>query len=372
MVLSMNLLSTLTEVASRAGKALTQNMENGETLKAALIRGFNLYNKDFNNRFLWPWRWRTIAIQTVANVVAGTVTVANGSRTVTGGSGWDSTLAGSFLKLDREFELYEVLSAASGTLTLVKPYLGASGSGLSYLIWKKYYELDPEVPFSTALNLGRWPHEAEPIDRKDLDASFNRAYTQGFPEAWALADIKRSSTLYKAGTVTTTKDSRSFTGTGTAFLDNLFVGTEIVIGSDVYNVDSVESDTAFTSVQKAISAVNDQTYEARTRNRTRIMLSSVPNPVVNLYVTYPRKQFDLFNDNDESPVWEGFEHVVADCLYGYLLEKLTSDDSYNWLKIYRDETKEAWRAVQEMNPVDRISRPGRLTSPSGYRRSLYG
>ena len=367
----MTVLDAIKEVSGRAGKSLTQNLENGESLKVALIRGLNLYNKDFNNRYKWPWRTRTISIQTVGNVTAGSVTVTFGSRTVTGGSGWTSGMAGRFLKLDRDEEFYEILSISSGTLTLSKPYLGASGSNLTYLIWKKYYDLDPEVPFSTTINLSRWPYASEPIDRKDMDSSFQKAYFQGFPEAWALADINRKKVVYNTGTVSISLNGTTLTGVNTAFLDNIFTGTEIVLDK-VYNVDSVESDTQATLMQKATTVQAGATYEARTRNRTRIILSSVPSPAINLYVTYPRKQYDLINDADELPMWEGMEHCVVDCLYGYLLEKFTSDDSYNWLKIYRDEVKEAWAAVQEMNPVTGVSRPGRLVPPAGYRRTIYG
>lgn len=370
----MTVLDYLKEVSGRAGKALSQNLENGENAKTVLLRAFNLYHKDFNNRFLWPWRWRTLTLQTTPNYEDGTVSVAKGSRVVSGVStSWSSGMAGRFLKLDRDTEIYEILSVENGgALTLVKPYLGESGSTLTYIIWRKFYDLDPEVPYSTILNVSEIPHESAPMSRRDLDASFVEAYRERNPEAWALADISRKISTYNTGTVSLLKDSRTLTGSGTAFLDNASIGSEVVLGGDIYNVDLVDSDTQITLVQKGVTAVNSSSYEIRTRNRTRIILSSVPNPAVNLYVTYPRKQYSLFNDNDETPVWEGFEHIVADCMYGYFLEKLTSDDSYNWLKIYRDETREAWRSIQEMNPLDRIIHPQGDGIPSGYRRSIYG
>ena len=370
----MILLDALNEVSGRAGKKLDQVLENEETLKSILLRGFNLYNKDFNNRFLWPWRWKLMSLQTVPNYAAGSIGVTNGLRTVTGaGTAWTSLMVGRFLKLTREDELYQIVAVpTAGTLILNQPYIGDSGSGLTYLVWKKFYELDPEVPFSTCLNLSRWPHQPGAIDRKDMDESFARAYTPGFPEAWALVDIDRKISSYSTGSLTAALDSNTFTGAGTAFLGNVFAGSEIVVDGVTYNVAAVDSDTQFTSIQKVTTAISAASFTAKSRNRTRISISSVPDPAVNLYLTYPAKQFNLFSDNDELPMWEGAEHVVLDCLYGYFLEKLTSERSFEWLKVYRDECREAWRGVQEMNPVTSIVKPPIIRVNDTYRRSIYG
>ena len=281
-------------------------------------------------------------------------------------------MSGRFLKLDRDEELYQIVSVSGTTLYLNQPYVGDSGSGLTYLIWKKFYELDPEVPFSTCLSISRWPYQPDAIERRDMDESFSRAYTEGFPVAWALVDILKKSSSYSAGAVSGSENSQTVTGASTSFIGNVFAGSELIISGDTYNVDTVDSDTQLTLIQKIVTAFSASEYEVKTRKRTRISLSAVPNPAVNLYLNYPAKQFDLVNDNDELPMWEGTEHVVLDCLYGYLLEKLTSDKAFEWLKVYRDECKEAWRGVQEMNPVDRIAKPPIINMPGGYRRSLYG
>lgn len=370
----MTLNDYLTEVAQRASKKLTQVLTNGETLKQHLRRGFNLYNKDFNNRFLWPWRWKDTAFQTVLNYETGSVEVTKGSRIVTGtGTSWTSDMEGRFLKLTRDNEMYEVLNVSSGTdLVLSLPYIKDSSSGLAYLIWKKYYYLDPDVPYSRSLNLYQWPHEVNPIGRRELDALFNQSHTPGFPEAWALSGIDRKLTTYNTGNITVTAGSRTMTGVGTSFMGNVFGGSKVIIGANSYNVESVDSDTQITLIQKIGTSISNSTYKIETKNRTRVQLSSSPDPVLNIYAHYPRKQYDLVHDEDESEVWEGMEHVVVDVLYGYYLEKLTSDKAFNWLRIYRDEAREAWRAVQEMNPIEGVQRGGKRREVHGYRPSLYG
>lgn len=371
----ITVLQMLNEVSGRAGKKLDQTVENGESLKTVLLRGLNLYMKDFSNKYLWPWRWKTITLQTIPNYITGSITVTSGSRGVTGvGTAWTSAMAGRFLKLTREDELYQILSVSSGTsLTLSKPYLGTSAAGQDYLIWNKFYSLDPEVPYAKTMHLSRWPHEVEGIQNKDMDNSFIRGYDTGFPVAWALGNVNRKVSDYTAGSLSASKNSRTLTGVNTLWLDNAFAGSEVIIGLNTYNVESVDSDTQITLIQRVLADLpSGTTYTIRTRNRTQIMLSSTPDPAVNLYLRYPARQYDLLNDLDESPVWEGMEHVVLDCLYGYLLEKFSSDDSYNWLKVYRQECQEAWANIGEMNPVERISRPNGNRASGGYRRTLYG
>ena len=122
-------LDFVTEVAQRAGQELSQVLKNGETLKDHLIRGFNLYHKDFNFRFAWPWRLDTRVLQTVPNYTAGTISSMS-DRTVIGTGTWTSAMAGRFIKLDSERDWYEILSVESGSsLTLKDSYIGTNTSG---------------------------------------------------------------------------------------------------------------------------------------------------------------------------------------------------------------------------------------------------
>ena len=368
----MNLLEFLTDVAQRADKKLDQQLSNGETLKQHLLRGFNLYNKDFNNRFLWPWRWKDTSLQTIPNYTTGTVTVTKDSRTVTVVNGTPtSSMVGRILKLTRDTEMYEIVVVSGQDFILSQPYIGDSGSGLGYLVWQKYYLLDPDVPYIKHIRIAPYPYGVSPLTRKDLDLSFINGYNAGYPEAWALAGIDRSISTYSTGTITVTKDSRTLTGSDTIFIGNVFGGSKIVAGSNNYNIETIDTNTQITMIQNALSSVVTINTRIESTKRTRIMFSSTPDPAINLYIWYPKKQYNLLNDNDETELWEGMEHVLTDVLYGYFLEKLTdSQGAFNWLKIYRDESREAWQAIQEMNPIENVIRIGRK-SLDGYRRTLY-
>lgn len=70
---------------------------------------------------------------------AGTVSVTNGSATVTGsGTSWTSTMVGALFQVDGDANVYTIASVASATsLTLTANYSGATASGAGYRIsWR--------------------------------------------------------------------------------------------------------------------------------------------------------------------------------------------------------------------------------------------
>lgn len=363
----------LNEVAQKTDQTLSQNLKNGETVKQYLSRIFNFYHQDFNSRYNWPWRQKEISIQTIANYITGTVTVTNGSRIVTGvGTVFIAAMRGRFLKLDRDTEIYEILSIDSNTqLTLVQPYIGNTGSELGYRVWARYLNLPPDVSHIGDVNISRWPHSAKHIPFRQFNNEFIDSYLTGFPSAWTWGPINRRVSVYNTGNVSTIVNSLTLTGTLTTFLDNMFEGSEIRIGSNRYNTEFVDSDTSVTLVQNGVVTVSNITdYEVITKNRETIMLSSVPDPIINLYVSYPKKTYDFVNDEDRVEIWEGFHHILVDAMHGSFLEKLTSDKAFNWLTIYNQEIEKAWQVVNNNSPIEQVPIVSSRTM-SGYRKGLY-
>lgn len=371
----MILLDFLMDVAQRASQSLTQRLVNSETLKDYLIRNFNMFHKDFNKRYPWPWREKDLFFQTIPNYIEGSVTVIQNQRTVTGnGTNFTSAMAGRILKLNQDDELYEILSVTNSTsLTLKVPYLGASASGASYLIWKKYYELDPEVPHLSDITVSQWPYIGNEFPKKAFDGNLIRAWQNTSLEIdWTWGGMDRSILTYSGGgTISITQDSRTLTGIGTTFLGNVFGGSRIRVGATFYNVESVDSDTQITMVQRARATASGADYSIETKNRSRIQLSSVPDPAINVLVHFFKKTYDLGNDNDEPELWEGHEHILTDVMYGYFLEKLTSEKAFAWLDVYRSKIKEAWINLNERNSTEQVPRLNQA-KPSGYRQSIYG
>ena len=372
----MNLLSFVKDVGQRAGLVITQEIVNHENAKTHLIRQFNMFHKDFNKRYPWPWRSKEVTLQTVANYTEGTVQVTNGSRTVTGtGMTFTATMVGRLLKLDREDEVYEILSVTNATTLVLKvPYLGASASGQAYLIWKKYYELDPEVPYLSDITIAQWPYVSREIPKKAFDANLIRAWQINTVNlCWTWGGIDRSIATYGAGgTITVVNDSRTLTGTATTFLGNVQGGARIRVGTNYYNVESVDSNTQITMVQRAlVDASATSNYAIESPNRARIQLSSVPDPQINLIVRFFKRTYDLLHDNDEPEFWDGHDHIITNAMYGYQLEKMTSEKAFAWLDVYRSAIKEAWINLNERDSMEQVPRFQRGT-PANIRPTIYG
>src|SRR3990167_2082892 len=367
----MNLNDYLLEVAQRVGVELSKQLLNGETAEQHLMRSFNMFHKDFNSRHPWVWRMKDGVFQMTANYTTGTVRVTNGSRTVDQGTGFTSAMIGRIFKADRDGQIYEILDVPNTTtLTLNIPYIGDTGSGLSFLIWRKYYDLPPDVPYSSELYLSEWPHITQEIPGGTFRSVFVDPYLTGYPFKWTWERINRKVTTYTTGTISTTENTRTFTGSGTSWLDNLFPGTKVVVGANIYNVETVDSDTQFTSVQNA-SATESTNYRAETSNRSQISFSSVPNPVVNIFFRYQKRTYDYVNKNDEVEIWDGMEHIITSVMHGYYLEKLTSEDAFSWLRIYESQIERAWQSLQDKKTIDTIP-VVQEQEISGYRRSIYG
>ena len=370
----MNAKEIIINAAGRAERKITDTLANGENLESFLMDSLNLVYLFFNAKYNWPWREKFCTVQTIQNYETGTVTVTNGSRTVSGagGASFTSSMIGRYLKLTRDLELYEIINVVGGELILREPYIGATGSGNTYVIWKKYYDLPPDVPNGSYLSVWKGYTRANPVEYRSFDRMFSQnAYLKGEPMAWSWYGLNRRVSSYNTGTISATKDSRIFTGAGTAFLGNIFEGTEIIIGGDVYNVESIDSDTQFTSVQRFnTESVTGAAYVAETKNRSQIMLSSVPDPSVVLNISYSKKTYRMKNQLDEPEIYEDYHLALANLLYVYLSEKVTSDKTFSWLTVAEAQVKEVYRNVIENTPLDVAPLVSNQTI-SGYRKSLY-
>lgn len=362
-------------IATRATLEGVQSTENAQSVNTLIKQMFNLRYLDFQSRHKWPWKEGDFTIQTVPNYKTGSVTVTNGSRTVTNnGTGTFTTdMVDRVFKLDREIEMYEIADVpASSTFTLKEPYIGESGSSLSYIVWKRFYGLPPDAQLNADLKLWQYPYKSKGLPKSELADFLGRGYVNGHPNWWAWAKIDRRISTYIDGSLSGAKDSYIFTGNGTSWLGNIFPGTEIKVDSGTYNVYRVDSNTQFTSHQLIKTEISSGTkYAATTRNRPQIIFSHVPDPAINFQIDYLKTSYPLFNDNDVMNVFEGYEHIVIDATYAELIDKLTSDRAFLWKKIYEDSIREAWRIICSEDPIDQAPW-GRDVDYRGYRPGLYG
>lgn len=85
-------------------------------------------------------------IQTVAEYTAGTISVTNGSTSITGsGTVWTTAMNGRLIRIAEQSEFYEFTRTGDTTGTLDRPYEGETASGLSYRIAQNLYVLPADL-----------------------------------------------------------------------------------------------------------------------------------------------------------------------------------------------------------------------------------
>lgn len=98
----------------------------------------------FMNEHNWPFKDRRGVVLTVASESTGTVSVTNGSVTVTGsGTAFVTTMAFGKFALAINDQWYEIDSADAGaqTLTLDRNFEGTTASGITYVVYQDVYSL---------------------------------------------------------------------------------------------------------------------------------------------------------------------------------------------------------------------------------------
>lgn len=310
----MRLIDLAKEVAALAGYSITGTDTQSVLDKARALRRINGIRADINSRFSGRWQsqYREGWLPLVAVYSTGTVACTVDSRTVTGsGTAWTSAMAGrKFLGPDNMY--YKIASVASTTsLILTEPYQSASVvSGGAYQIWKDEYVIHPEV-FSI-INFVNYVDPAIMNEQTNRMAAMSnpRATANETPRCFTVIGRKRVAGTYSTGTVSIPINSQTLTGSGTSWLDNLKPGYEITIGSYIYHVDTVDSDTQVTLVEYAVVAANAGTaYTAIGKNSLVIRFLS-PTSQTMVQYSYYSKIYSLVNDADEDWLLELYPHLV--------------------------------------------------------------
>lgn len=179
----MNFLTMQQELADRV------NLDQTVTANATrLKRWLNMSQQDIASRRDWRFLEERATVQTSTQYTTGTVTVTNGSATVTGsGTVWTSALhLRSFIQFQASNDWYEITAVAGNTSMTISPVFGGTtASAQTYTITKVFYSLGTDVhklidvrQFSTPqklTNLGNWTMD---LYRPDLTqtVSVPRAY----------------------------------------------------------------------------------------------------------------------------------------------------------------------------------------------------
>ncbi len=143
-------------------------------------------------RASWVFLIKEATFQTVGEITAGTVTVTNGSSTVTettsNANGWSSAVEGRYFRRDGDSEFYEISTFNNlnpDTLTLARNYEGASGTVKGYSIVQRIYSLASDCREILSMAVIDSPTRMEKVSVQELDRGMlNRPQVGSPPNFW--------------------------------------------------------------------------------------------------------------------------------------------------------------------------------------------
>lgn len=256
-------------------------------------------------------------IKTADDYTTGTVSITNSSTAVAGTlTVWTSAMAGRKIRFNGENAYYRIKSITDGTnLVLEQPYQGTTDTDATYAIYQDEYRLAPDVDKYKILRQAQ--------NGVTLFSYHPTAFDEIYPMPNSFADpigeIMEGTLLdiYSTGTLSGSANSTTLTGSGTSWtsVEGLDRMSRIRIGTSVYTVKSVDSDTQITLYEKLSVNVAASTAYEITLNNLRLQLYQIPNAQRVIYYRYFRIPAILANDYDLPDMPFGFHHLL---IYGSL------------------------------------------------------
>lgn len=204
----------------------------------------------------WSFRWRNYRIVTDVDVTAGTVTATNGSYTITGAStsftsshvSWHIYFPGDSVQ-----NWYKIRAFTSSTqLELDVPYQGTTGSSKAYVLRHFDYVLPTEPWDLGSITVTSERRPVAIVQPSSIDLIAPAPSYKGYPSAVSIYSSDDIATTYSTGTVSGTIDTVTLTGSATSWLANIYPGDIVTIGTNIYTVRFVNSDTLITLYNKQI------------------------------------------------------------------------------------------------------------------------
>lgn len=163
----------------------------------------------------WEWRRKSIPMTTKPPYETGTLSITQGSRTVTGsGTTWTDAMKEGYLIVNNVS--YKISSVASSTsLRLRQPFAADSVSGVAYKIVYPSITLDPSL--SGVINVAL---QGRDLALKQEERSVLSYSSVGEPQEAFIAG-RSEDTYYSTGTIALSTGSTAVIGTGTAFTSDM-------------------------------------------------------------------------------------------------------------------------------------------------------
>lgn len=310
----MMFLDIMKEAAALAGYTITGSSGADPVNKTRAQRRVNMIKADVISRYggKWDANYREGWLPLVPLYNTGTLSVTQGSRTVTGsGTTWltGQTFNSSKILLP-DGAYYKIASVVSDTsLVMTQPYQGVTLSGKTYQIWQDEYRLYPEVLTLAGFVDYQWQATMDESWPRNMKQSYPVPVNNEIPTVYTVIGRQGSTVSYTTGTVTGTINDNFLTGGSTSWLANLEPGMEVTTGTNVYHIKRVISDTSIELYQRLVVAVTNSAYSAKAKNSLIVRFREPASQRI-VHYWYWAKDYPFINDTDEDWIAETFPRVI--------------------------------------------------------------
>src|SRR3990167_8360090 len=263
-------------------------------------------------------------LTTVAPYETGTVTVTNGSKTVTGDSTvFTAAMVSRKIRVNGEEAYYRIAAFVSTTeVTLEAPYQGDTDSTLTYSIYKDEYRLNADVDVYKILRNIEDGSSLVSGEVSWFDIYNPTPSGEGTPRYEIFLGTKLDE--YTTGTVTGTSGARVLTGSSTVWtgVEGLGKGTRITIGQNTYTIHL---------------------------DNPIVLLNDIPDSAKNIYYRYQRIPFPLINDTDIPDLPEKYHNLLV--IHGLAWAWMTKDkeESFKNFSIFNSKKNEMWSRISNIS-----------------------
>jgi hypothetical protein len=361
-------------------KALTNVSSQDDLIKDSIIMGLDrATGQDL------PYLMTDGFITTVAPYETGTVDVTNNSATVTGNSTvWTSAMVGRKIRVAGENAYYRIKTVGSTTsITLEVPYQGttktlALGTNPTYSIYKDEYKLPADCDTYKVLRQIENARSMISLEATAFDIVEPAPEATGSPAFEIMIGTRLD--VYTTGTISGTINTSTITGASTLWtsVEGLGKGSKITIGSYVYTVKSVDSDTQITIYEKQVVTSAVLTTYIVSLDNMVLQFFNIPDSIENIYFRYQRTAFPLVNDQDIPDLPDKYHWILVHA--GSIWAWLTKDKARSDIEqtIFEAAIQQMWRRIgypsvsrvyprisqDDINERNQLGGSG--TMPSGY------
>lgn len=350
----MILEKALQELADRQ-----KNKARNKEFNDLATRKFNLAYFEVGKSWDWP-SLETYGSITVIPLVETTATLTLGSYTVSI-AGATASWKGRFFRVVGGSNLYRIIAASSGSITLDQPLLESGSQSVE--IDKRFYTLPPEVRKIIAFD--NLSDALVAMDNEGLRQTL-RDYRNPFRQhPFSVTGTDKFLSDYSTGSLASTVGSNTFTGTGTSWLSEVLPGDIVNFGSNDYRVRRVEADGTINSYNKAetkndgaYTIIHDAPFTARIRGEFK---ESRVIPFI-----YIRYVYDLVNENDRTELTKDADLAILDFADAYISEQVGIEGWETRLLKAQGRLERAQQHAKPMRPAFQQFAP--LIAP-GYGRA---